>query len=167
MNQQQNEYFRSAVPAAQQTARIYGVPASITLAQGALESGWGASALARKANNYFGIKATAHATAEEYCELPTSEFVDGRKRTEVARFARYATPAESFQSHALLLSRGARYALAMAVKNDPAKFAAALQKCGYSTNPSYASLLMSLVKQFDLTQYDVPTNPEPAAPAKG
>jgi flagellum-specific peptidoglycan hydrolase FlgJ len=163
VNAQENAYFKMAVTPAQLAQRKWGVPASVTLAQGALESGWGVSALARKAYNFFGIKAGAHMGPEGYAEFPTIEFVDGRKTREMARFARYATPAESFQAHALLLAMSPRYRPAMEVAHDPALFAEQLQRCGYSTNPNYAQQLVDLINQFDLTQYDVPPGGPPAA----
>lgn len=157
MNAQQNAFFQLAVPAAQRTQRKYGVPASITIAQAILESGWGQSKLALECNNFFGIKDADHC---DYKEFPTRED-NGGAHIEIARFESYKTPADCFAEHArLLLTR--RYAPAMAVRNDPAKFAAQLQACGYSTNPNYASSLMRLVEQYDLTQYDI----APETPAK-
>ncbi len=79
----------------------------------------------------------------------------------MADFTRYGSAQDSFKAHALLLAQASRYAPAMAVRTNPAKFAAAIQKCGYSTNPDYAQGLMRLVSEFDLTQFDAP----PAGPA--
>lgn len=164
VNQVQSNFLRDAVPAAQQSQRAYGVPASVTLAQAILESGWGASALTRKANNYFGIKAAANADPDSYAEFETTEFVDGRETRVMARFARYPSPAASFEAHARLLAFAPRYMPAMARERDPLGFAEQLQACGYSTNPSYAGELKKLMAEYDLTQYDVYP---PAAPAAG
>lgn len=164
MNQSQSSFLQSAVPAALFTQREFGVPASITLAQAICESGWGQSALAKQANNFFGIKALAGAAPEAYAEFPTSEFVNGRAKSALAKFARYASPVESFTAHARLLADAARYEPAMVVRNKPAAFAAALQSCGYSTNPGYAASLLVLVKEFDLTQYDAPEQLAAARP---
>jgi len=164
MNQTQSDFLKNAVPAAIRTMRESGVPASVTLAQAILESGWGSSALARLANNYFGIKAASTADPSSYEEFPTHEFVDGRETAVVAKFARYPSPLESFEAHARLLSSASRYAPAMAAKSDPATFALRLQMGGYSTNPNYAHELMQLVAEYDLAQYDTPP---PAAPAQG
>lgn len=163
MNQSQSEFLRNAVPAAQYTHKTYGVPASITLAQAILESGWGKSALAQKANNFFGVKAAAHAAPDSYAEFPTYEFVDGRKTAVMAQFAKYPSPTLGFAAHARLLALSERYRPAMACRGDVEMFSEQLQRCGYSTNPSYARSLMELVKEFDLTQYDI--QPDPAAPA--
>ena len=158
MNAKQMIFLRNVVPAAIAAQRAYGIPASITIAQAIFESSWGESALASKANNYFGIKATANATPDEYAEFMTTEFVDGRKVQEMAKFAKYASPADSFAAHSRLLSVAPRYASAMAVKNDPAAFAAAIQKDGYSTDPIYGTKLMQAVTDYDLTQYDTAPN---------
>ena len=165
MTQTESNFLQNTVPAAIATMKTSGVPASITLAQAIVESGWGNTALARKANNYFGIKALAHACPDDYIAFSTSEFVDGRQTTIMARFARYQSPQESFAAHAHLLSAAPRYAPAMAVRTDPAKFAAELQACGYSTNPDYATGLMKLVDQYNLTQYDLPPATEAAIAA--
>ncbi len=61
MNAQQNAFLKMAVPGAQAAQKKWGVPASVTIAQAILESGWGASSLAKQANNFFGIKAVASA----------------------------------------------------------------------------------------------------------
>jgi flagellum-specific peptidoglycan hydrolase FlgJ len=155
-------FLKARVPGAIESHRLYGVPASITLAQAALESGWGLSQLSREAFNDFGIKAAQDAS--EYCELRTKEFINGIEKDVMAKFARYSSLADGFAHHALLLARSKRYAPAMAVAADAAKFADELQMCGYSTNPNYAAGLMQLVRQFNLTQYD--TEPEPPAQAK-
>jgi flagellum-specific peptidoglycan hydrolase FlgJ len=159
MNQNQSEFLAKVVPAAIATQSKYGVPASITIAQAILESsnklGWGQSTLALKANNYFGVKATDLAHLEAYIELPTHEFHHGVEDVELAKFARYASPQESFEAHARLLLLAPRYKPAMAAKADAKQFAIELQRCGYSTSPSYAVTLQLLVRDYGLEQYDV------------
>lgn len=164
MNAIQNAFLKAAVPAAQAAARKWRVPASITIAQAILESGWGASALARQANNYFGIKAVTNASPDGYAEFKTTEFVDGRRIAEMAKFARYPSPAAGFEAHAVLLATISRYKPAMQFCSDPLHFAQAIAACGYSTNPNYAAELAQLVKEYDLTQYDIP--PDGAAKAQ-
>ena len=165
MNQLQQTFLQLAVPAAMASQAATGVPASITIAQAILESGWGQSGLAKKANNFFGIKAAAHAAPDSYIQLPTEEIGLGHAVTEEADFAKYASVADGFKAHGLLLMQASRYAPAMAVRNSPAQFAAHLQKCGYSTNPNYASELMKIVAELDLAQYDTQANSQPATPA--
>jgi len=162
MNAEQNAFLTMAVPAAQASQAATGVPASVTIAQAILESGWGRSSLARTAFNYFGIKAAHFAAPNHYIELPTHEVVHGVTVTEEARFARFADVTEGFKAHGLLLAQSARYAPAMDVRHDAAQFAAALQKCGYSTNPNYGALLSKLIHDYDLAQYDAPPEDCPA-----
>lgn len=158
MNQNQSEFLAKVVPGAIAAMRKYGVPASVTIAQAIFESsnklGWGQSTLAREANNYFGVKATDLANPEAYIELPTHEFRGGIEDTELAKFARYATPEESFEAHAALLAGAKRYAPAMAAKDHPVWFARQLQLCGYSTSPTYGEDLARAMREYDLTQYD-------------
>ncbi len=130
----------------------YRVPASITIAQAILESGWGRSGLATQGHNFFGVKAVH---GQEYVEFSTTEFVHGVKEAVVAEFAKYASPVESFAAHARLIATLPRYAPAMAVASDARAFATAIKACGYSTAPNYPQMLMQLVNEFDLTQYDV------------
>lgn len=167
MNELQSTFLQMAVPAALASQAATGVPASITIAQAILESGWGQSALAKKANNFFGIKAAYHAAPDSYIQMPTEEILLGRAVTVEADFAKYATPADGFKAHGLLLMQAARYAPAMAARANPARFAAELQACGYSTSPNYAATLMKIVAELDLTQYDTQPNTQPAAPAEG
>ena len=165
MTQAESIFLSKTAPAAMATARQFGVPASITLAQAICESGWGTSKLAREANNYFGIKAAHLADPETYVEMPTNEYVHGVPTRQLAAFERYISATESFKAHARLLASAARYRPAMAVAADPDHFAIELQQCGYSTNPSYAVDLMVLVAEFDLTQYDLKPQTAPASPA--
>lgn len=164
VNAAQSEFMRVVVPAAQYSQRRFGVPASVTIAQAILESGWGRSDLATHCGNYFGIKAGAHATPDTYEEFPTTEYVNGAPLHEMARFVRYPNASLCFGAHARLLACAPRYAPAMAARNDPAEFAQRLQACGYSTNPDYAHLLDVLMHDYDLTQYDL--TPEPPAQAE-
>lgn len=169
MNDVESIFLKMAVPAALSSQKLTGIPASITIAQAILESGWGQSALAKQANNFFGIKATSHLSMDQYAEFPTTEFVDGRKTSVMAAFAKYPSPADSFAAHARLIACAKRYQAAMGVCGNAGQFAFALQQCGYSTledasgNLIYAQRLMELVREFDLTQYDLP--PTPDAPA--
>jgi flagellum-specific peptidoglycan hydrolase FlgJ len=152
MNAQQMLFLRAVVPAALASMRASGVPASITIAQAILESGWGKSSLAVKANNFFGIKA---APGCDFIEMPTTEYINGERVTVQAAFARYASVEDCFKAHARLLSAAPRYVPCVAVKDQPEAFARQLQACGYSTSPTYAAMLIALMKQFDLTQYDL------------
>jgi flagellum-specific peptidoglycan hydrolase FlgJ len=149
--------------AAQESQRKWGVPSSITIAQAILESAWGQSKLAIECNNYFGIKARKHLLpGEEYQEFPTREVRNGKNEIELARFQKFKSIPDCFQRHGELLSCSDRYAPAMEVADDPAKFAIQLLGCGYSTDPKYPKLLGDLIRQYKLTRFDLPPDP-PAA----
>jgi flagellum-specific peptidoglycan hydrolase FlgJ len=157
---EQNEFLQKIAVPAIAAMRKTGVPASVTMAQAILESGWGKTRLTLEANNYFGIKDTDF--CEGYVEFATTEYVHGIPRHVMACFEKYPTIEKSFEHHALLLSKAKRYAPAMAVTADPDKFAHALQACGYSTNPDYGDLLMKFVRLYNLTQYDIQPPEHPA-----
>lgn len=161
MTPQQNAYLKIAIPAAQVSMQQTHVPASVTIAQGACESAWGAKA---PGNNYFGIKASHNASPNSYVEIATHEYVHGVSVLEHDCFCKYDTPAESFVAHGRLISLAPRYSPAMRETGDVQKFCEELQACGYSTNPRYAQLLMQIIQEHDLTQYD--HEPQPPAAQK-
>ena len=154
-NTQQSAWLASMVAPAQYSQSQYGVPASVTLAQCILESGWGTTALATKANNFFGIKAEHLSDPSTYEEFPTHEYVNGVKVLVEADFEKYPDVASSFVDHARLLATAPRYAPAMAVKDQPLAFASQLQACGYSTSPTYGFTLAGLMTGDKLLQYDL------------
>lgn len=171
MQDYQVEFFALVTPAAIASMAATGIPASITIAQAALESGWGRTKLACYYNNFFGIKANHEQIADlDYVEFNTQEEVNHSLETIKARWAQYATPEESFIAHARLLSTP-HYAAAMAVKGDIDKFAWALgpkteahpEGCGYSTLTAYHDRLMLMVRSYDLTQFDIPKAKEATA----
>jgi flagellar protein FlgJ len=188
VNQAQSDFLKKVVPAAMASQAATGVPASVQIAQSILESStgveakikaagtaWGQSDLAIKANNFFGIKGTHLADPNTYIMEPTPEYENGVKVTIRAPFERYANLADCFVAHAQLLSRAGRYQPAMREKGDPAAFCRELQDCGYSSNrpplaskpPFYSDVLIQLVNEYDLRQYDTQPITPPAAPAKG
>lgn len=146
--------------AARVSQEQFGVPASITVAQAILESGWGQTDLAVKGNNFFGIKDTEF--CEGYIEFPTAEYVNGKVQIVRAKFEKYPTEERSFEHHARLISSADRYQPAMEVAKDPGAFALQLLACGYSTEPRYPKLLMDLVRQYNLTRFDAPAAEEAA-----
>ena len=123
----------------------YGIPASITLAQGILESGDGNSRLAKQANNHFGIK----------CHTWTGKTIhkDDDKKNEC--FRKYNNARQSFQDHSEFLSKRGRYSFLFDLKpNDYKGWAKGLKTAGYATNPKYSSLLIALIEKNSLQQYD-------------
>ncbi|NKM06061.1 hypothetical protein GFM29_19955 [Rhizobium leguminosarum bv. viciae] len=135
---------------AQASDRVWGVPASVTLAQFILESGFG-KRMPPGSNNPFGIKAKG----DEPCiKARTVEHVNGQDRVEIARFRKFANFDEAFSQHGRLLATSPYYRKAMEVREDPLAFADALTGA-YATDPKYGSKLIKLIGQYDLTDYDV------------
>lgn len=124
---------------------LYGIPASITLAQGLLESGNGNGSLARDANNHFGIKCNSEWKGKTILK-------DDDQKDDCFRV--YRTPEESFRDHSEFLKRK-RYAFLFELdKNDYEGWANGLKKAGYATNPRYPELLISLIDRYDLSRFD-------------
>lgn len=144
------EFGRVFGPAARESMKLTGVPASVTLAQAALETGWGASSIG-DAKNLFGMKGTGPAGTTL---VWTTEFVNGKYIKIQDKFRKYHTWRESIDDHARLLSQGSRYKKCMANKNNPDQFARELQKAGYATDPRYSQKLISIMKANNFYQYD-------------
>ena len=125
--------------------RKYKIPASITLAQGLLESGDGRGTLARKSNNHFGIK----------CHKWQGQKVYHDDDAKGECFRKYRHPKESYEDHSLFLTRNMRYACLFELKSTDYKgWARGLQRCGYATDKAYASKLIQLIELYELYQYD-------------
>ena len=123
----------------------YGIPASITLAQGILESGNGNSSLAREANNHFGIKCTGEWNGKTILR-------DDDQKDDCFRV--YTSPEESFRDHSEFLKRKRYAPLFELDKNDYRGWAMGLKDAGYATNPRYADLLINLVERYELSRFD-------------
>ncbi|NLI77454.1 MAG: glycoside hydrolase family 73 protein [Candidatus Riflebacteria bacterium] len=144
------EFGRVFGPAARESMKLTGVPASVTLAQAALETGWGKSSIG-DAKNLFGMKGTGPAGTTL---VWTTEYVNGKYIRIQDKFRKYHSWRESIDDHARLLSQGSRYKKCMANKNNPDQFARELQKAGYATDPQYASKLIGIMKANNFYQYD-------------
>ncbi len=126
---------------------LYGIPASITLAQGLLESGNGNGELAKVANNHFGIKCTSDWSGKGYYKN------DDRDND---CFRVYNNPEDSYRDHSEFLKRK-RYAFLFELdKNDYRGWAYGLKQAGYATNPKYPDLLIGVIERYQLDQYDKP-----------
>ena len=122
------------------------IPASITLAQGLLESGAGMSEFARKSNNHFGIKCGGSWKGRTVRH-------DDDARQEC--FRAYKNPRDSYEDHSTFLTRGARYAFLFKLDiTDYKGWARGLKKAGYATDPSYANRLITIIEDYDLYKYD-------------
>lgn len=125
--------------------KAHGIPASITLAQGLLESGAGRSRLAVKGNNHFGIKCHGWGGASIY--------EDDDERNEC--FRRYPSAYDSFEDHSRFLRSGQRYRSLFSLSpTDYKGWARGLKAAGYATNPKYADQLIGIIQLYKLYQYD-------------
>lgn len=128
---------------------ISGVPASITLSQGILESGDGNSTLAKQANNHFGIKCHTEWTGDKY-------YMDDDHKGECFRV--YKSVFDSYDDHSQFLKTRSRYAnLFKLDKTDYKGWAQGLKDAGYATNPKYPELLIKIIEENQLHQYDLLT----------
>lgn len=130
----------------------YGIPASVTIAQYILESGWQPSVLATRYNNPWGVKARP---GEPAVWLPTTEYINGRRVTTLQPFRIYASIDEAVEDRARLLT-SSRYTRYTASARTPYEYAQALERAGYATDPAYAEKLSSIIRQYGLTRYDQP-----------
>jgi len=130
-----------------QEMNLYGIPASITLAQGLFESGSGNGELARVANNHFGIKCTPDWKGKVY-------YKDDDNKNDSFRV--YDTPEQSFRDHSLFLKRKNYRGLYDLSINDYKGWARGLKSAGYATNPDYPRLLINIIEKYHLDQYDNP-----------
>lgn len=141
------EYVERYKSIAMREMNTFGIPASITLAQGLLESGNGNSSLAIQANNHFGIKCTSDWQGPSV--LQDDDRVDDC-------FRAYSNAEDSFRDHSQFLLRKRYEALFDLDKNDYKGWAHGLKKAGYATNPRYAELLIGLIERHELHQFDSP-----------
>jgi len=133
----------------------YGIPASIILAQGSLESNNGTSTLAKKANNHFGIKCHGWKNATIYH--------DDDEKNEC--FRKYNSPEESYKDHSEFIRYRERYnALFSLDIKDYKGWAHGLKAAGYATNPNYAHLLINIIEKYSLYKYDSPSQELPSTP---
>ena len=138
-------YIDKYAEAAMEQMKRYGIPASITLAQGIIESGDGKSVLAQEANNHFGVKGTYNG---QYMLRKD----DGNK---TFKFKKYDSVSQSYEDHSKVLcaSRYTRYTNSLA-KTDYAGWAAAIKKGGYAGDPNYVSTITGVIKSCGLDKYD-------------
>jgi len=162
-NKQYEDYIKKYRELAVDEMKKYLIPASITLAQGLLESGAGQSTLARKSNNHFGIKC-----GSDWNGKTVSHDDDARGEC----FRAYKHPKQSYEDHSKFLAGRPRYASLFKLKiTDYKGWARGLKKAGYATNPRYADQLIDIIELYDLDKYDkkgglkwMKENPNPHQP---
>ncbi|MEH1128726.1 sporangiospore maturation cell wall hydrolase GsmA [Micromonospora sp. CPCC 206061] len=136
--------------------RQYKVPASVTIAQAILESGWGRSWLARRDHSYFGIKCFGNPGGIALgCRSYATHECDGKKcYPTTAQFRAYRNANGSFADHGRFLTVNPRYRNAFRYSHDPNRFAVEIHKAGYATSPTYAQNLIKLMKAHNLYRFD-------------
>ena len=140
------DYIEKYKDVAMREMQEHKIPASITLAQGLLESGNGNSELAKKSNNHFGIKCHKDWTGKR-------TYHDDDEKGECFRV--YESPEDSYRDHSVFLKKGQRYAFLFDLEiTDYKGWAKGLKKAGYATLPVYANVLIKLIEDYNLTQYD-------------
>ena len=143
-NKVQN-YIYEYASIAKHEMEAYGIPASITLAQGILESGAGYGELTGKANNHFGIK----------CHDWTGERVYHDDDRSQECFRKYDKASQSFRDHSLFLKNRKRYAKLFTYKiNDYKSWAYGLRAAGYATDKKYPVKLITIIEKYQLYEYD-------------
>ena len=144
-NQRYQDYFDKYKDVAVEQMLKYHIPASITLAQGVLESGAGKSELATRTNNHFGIKCNGWTGRKSYH--------DDDEMNEC--FRAYDNVYESYRDHSVFLTTSKRYSSLFELKlTDYKGWARGLKACGYATSPTYANKLIEIIQLYKLYQYD-------------
>jgi flagellum-specific peptidoglycan hydrolase FlgJ len=140
------DYINQYKDVAKGNMNQYGIPASIILGQGILESGAGTGPLSMLANNHFGIKCHKEWTG------PSVAYDDD---SEQECFRKYEQPSESYRDHALFLTSRDRYAFLFELdKHDYAGWARGLKAAGYATDPKYPDKLIGIIERYQLSKYD-------------
>lgn len=138
-------YIDEFAPIAREEMDLYGIPASITLAQGILESGAGEGELTRRANNHFGIKCHGWTGGSVYHDDDESQEC----------FRKYKDPKYSYRDHSLFLTERKRYSKLFELDiTDYEGWAHGLRAAGYATDRRYPEKLISLIERYELYRFD-------------
>jgi len=162
------KFIDAAAGPAQSSELQTGVPASITIAKGILESAWGKHHIG-PANNYFGVKAQEDkkgtvdygSIATGYVDTKTREHIGGKDKTITDHFRSYSNMTDSFTDHGMFIKNNSRYRSALdayAKTGDAEEFARGLQEAHYATDPNYAETLIKIMGQRKLYQYNKTAN---------
>lgn len=148
-------FIAGVAPMAQQGQRMFGVPASVAIAQAILESGWGESTLSKYGQAYFGVKCSSTPSPyQDGCiNMSTWEVFNGVSVTVVAPFRTYSKVSDSFLDHGHFLRNNSRYAPAFQTNNAD-DFARAIHRAGYATDPSYAQKIINIINANNLRRFD-------------
>ena len=175
----QQEFFDKYAPDAIAAMKATGIPASVTLAQAAIESEW---SIAAYQNNFFGIKAGKSWTGEKqllrttellrFATIESYKLATGQEFPDVISiepstsypgfslwhvrdyFRAYASSSDGFTDHALFFKQNGRYSQALLDEKDAIKFAQDISHAGYSTTPNYGDVIAKMITEYNLTKYD-------------
>ena len=148
MSEYKAEFFEKYAAAAIEEQKRYGIPASVTLAQMAVESGYGESNLARQDNNYFGIKAS-----DKWIKAgkPWSYHHDDHFND---KFCTFASPLDSLEYHSKVLMADRYKACRRYASDDHTHWIEGIKKGGYATDPRYVGTIEGVIKKYGLDKYD-------------
>ena len=148
MSEYKAEFFEKYAAAAIEEQKRYGIPASVTLAQMAVESGYGESNLARQDNNYFGIKAS-----DKWIKAgkPWSYHHDDHYND---KFCTFASPLDSLEYHSKVLMADRYKACRQYASDDHTHWIEGIKKGGYATDPRYVGTIEGVIKKYGLDKYD-------------
>ncbi len=150
-NQRFQDYFDTYKDIAIEQMAKYKIPASITLAQGVLESGAGRSELSLNSNNHFGIKCNGWTGRKAYHDDDESNEC----------FRAYDNVYESYRDHSIFLATSKRYRRLFDLKiTDYKGWAKGLKACGYATSPVYATKLIDIIEVYQLYRFDTAQRPD-------
>ncbi len=152
-----DDFIVAIAPAARAAHKASGIPASFTLAQAALESGWGASKLAKLGCNLFGVKADK-AWKGAVLMMQTREVINGKSVMEMARWRQYPDWAACLADRVEFFKRNPRYS-ACFKETTGAGWCRAVAAAGYATDPEYAAKLIAMINYRNLTRFDTPGVP--------
>ncbi|MDZ7877851.1 MAG: glucosaminidase domain-containing protein [Saprospiraceae bacterium] len=134
-----------------------GIPASIKLSMGLLESSFGQSRLATEANNHFGIKWWNANDGAAFVEAMDDD-KDKAGNPTPSKFVKFSSAEESYRKHSEFLMTRARYRVLFNYdRTDYRAWAEGLKSCGYATAPDYAEKLIRIIEKYNLAQFDVPS----------
>jgi len=144
------DFIAQIAPGAQACMRATKIPASVTIAQAAIESGWGTKA---PGMNLFGIKADK-SWAGPVAEFATHEYVGDKKVSIVDRFRAYTSWSDCLVDRGKFLLANKRYAPAFLHTDNAEQFTLAIAAAGYATDPGYAEKIIAEIHARNLTQFD-------------
>lgn len=153
-----DEFIAAIAPAAIESMHASKVPASFTIAQAALESGWGSSQLAQQGHNLFGVKADK-SWHGDVLTMQTREFLHGAWVMVPALWRRYANWFEAIEDHAAFFHTNPRYKAAFDTTDGEA-FTRAVALAGYATDPAYAQKVIATMRAHQMSRFDSTLPPE-------